>query len=345
MAESLLDAWAISETGFPRTGGSADQLRFLVNYAVLAPSTHNTQPWLFKIGREKLELYADRTRRLAVGDPKDRELTMSCGASLFHLRVAARHFGYRDVVETFPSPENPDLLARFGLNGPMAVAPEDDVLFQAITRRRTNRLPFEARPVPESLLSALRVAVAEEGVWCHLVPSVKERDAVAELVGAGAQRQLADKQYRREIAGWMRSNWTGLRDGMPGYAMGLRGLTALLAPSFVRTFDTGQAQGERDRRRAMSAPVLAVLGTESDTPQAWLAAGQAVARTLLRCRSEGVWASFFNQVIEVDDLRSKLSGVVGRGGFPQLLLRLGYCSEVRPTPRRTTSEVLQGQEG
>ena len=342
MSEPFLDAWAISETGFPRTAGPTDQLRFLVNYAVLAPSTHNTQPWLFKIGREKLELYADRTRCLAVADPKDRELTISCGASLFHLRIAARHFGYREVVETFPSQDNPDLLARFGLSSQREATPEDNVLFQAITQRRTNRLPFEARPVPETLLSALQVAATEEGAWCHLVEGIKERDAVAELAAEGAQKQLADKQFRREIAAWMRPNRTGLRDGIPGYAMGLGGLMAFLAPSLTRMFNTGLAQAKEERQRATGAPVLAVLGTESDTPHAWLAAGQAVARVLLRCRGEGVWASFFNQVIEVADLRSKLSEVVGRNGFPQLLLRLGYCSEVRPTPRRRASEVLQG---
>jgi len=81
MAEPISDAWVVSDTAFPRTAGPTDQLRFLVNYAVLAPSTHNTQPWLFKVGGEKLELYADRTRSLAVADPEDRELTGKCNHS------------------------------------------------------------------------------------------------------------------------------------------------------------------------------------------------------------------------------------------------------------------------
>lgn len=342
MAAPYLDAWAISETGFPRTAGPAEQLRFLVNYAVLAPSTHNTQPWVFKIVGEKLELYADRTRCLAVADPKDRELTISCGASLFHVRIAARHFGYQEAVELFPSRDKPDLLARFGLSSQREATPEEHVLFQAIAQRRTNRLPFEALPLPETLLSALPAAATEEGAWCHLVQSVQERSAVAELAAEGARKQLADKQFRREIAAWMRPNRTGLRDGIPGYAMGLGRLKAFLAPFLIRLFNTGKEQAEDDRQRARGAPVLAVLGTDSDTSQAWLAAGQAVARVLLRCRGEGVWASFFNQVIEVADLRAKLGEVVARNGLPQLLLRLGYCSEVRPTPRRPASEVLQG---
>jgi nitroreductase len=34
---------------FPIAGTPAEQLRFLLHYAVLAPSGHNSQPWLFKI--------------------------------------------------------------------------------------------------------------------------------------------------------------------------------------------------------------------------------------------------------------------------------------------------------
>ncbi len=37
----------INEADFPRFGSPQDQLRFLLGYAVLAPSARNTQPWLW----------------------------------------------------------------------------------------------------------------------------------------------------------------------------------------------------------------------------------------------------------------------------------------------------------
>jgi hypothetical protein len=60
---------------------------------VLAPSGHNTQPWLFNVSGDAVELHADRTRGLPVVDPEDRALVISCGAALFFLRTAIRHFG------------------------------------------------------------------------------------------------------------------------------------------------------------------------------------------------------------------------------------------------------------
>src|SRR5215212_1263380 len=98
----LDDSWNISEEGFPAQGGSEEKLRFVLNYAVLAPSGHNTQPWLFGLSGDEEELYADRTRGLPVVDPEDRALIIGCGAALFYLRTALRHFGYAGEVEIFP---------------------------------------------------------------------------------------------------------------------------------------------------------------------------------------------------------------------------------------------------
>ena len=127
---------------------------------------------------------------------------------------------------------------------------------------------------------------------------------------------------------------------MPGYAHRLGNVTSVLAPLVVRTFDIGKGQAARDRELAAGSPVLIILGTERDTVQAWLAAGQALERVLLHARAEEVWGSFLDQPIELPELRGKLLDMLGLIGFPQFLLRLGYGQEVKPTPRRTPGEVL-----
>src|SRR6056297_3363168 len=92
---------------FPANGSEKDQLRFLLGYAIQAPSGHNSQPWLFRLRDDAVELYADRRRALPVVDPQDRELTMSCGAALDHLAVAARYFGPAPVLEPLPTRATP----------------------------------------------------------------------------------------------------------------------------------------------------------------------------------------------------------------------------------------------
>ena len=335
-----LDVWALSALDLPDYATPAQKLRFLLRYAILAPSTHNTQPWLFHIRGDELELYADRPRALHTMDPDDRELIMSCGAALFHLRVAMRRFAYQGEIKAFPDRMDPDLLARVQLGGRRDASVEERLLFEAIRKRRTNRQPFKDDPVPDSLLKVLQEAAQIEGAFLRIIAREEERFNVADLVAEGDRIQWANKRFRLELAAWMHPNRNEHHDGIPGYAQGMNDLLSCAGPIAIRTFDMGEGQAAKDRDVALYSPVLALLCTETDTPEAWLAAGQALDRMLLRARVEDVWASFLNQPIEVPQLRKKLREVIDRPCFPQLLVRLGFSSDVKPTPRRHVEEVL-----
>jgi hypothetical protein len=293
---------------------------------------------LFAIEDDAVELYADKTRALPVADPEDRELTISCGAALLNLRIALHTFGYHDIVESFPHPEVDDLLARVRIHLGCQPTAEDTLLFDAIPRRRTNRLPFEHREVPPALLAALEGEADDEGAWLHIVQGESTRQAVADLISGAETMLWSDMRYRREVAAWLHPHRRHRREGIPGYAPGLADLKTLLGSAFVPAPSGRVAPSETVR--IVEAPVLAVLGTDSDTPFDWLAAGQALERVLLRARADGVWASFLNQPIEVQEVRLYLRAILGRSGLPQVVLRLGYAPGVPATPRRPVNEVL-----
>ncbi|MBI4501119.1 MAG: nitroreductase [Gemmatimonadetes bacterium] len=324
---------------FPVSGSPAAKLRAALKFAVLAPSSHNSQPWRFRIARDTLDLHADRSRNLPVVDPRDRELTISCGAALFNLRVALRHFGYEGTYQLLPDLYDADLLAAISLGSAHDPSEEDHALFDAICRRRTYRLPFENRELPQGLVVGLRRAATQEGAWFRPLGS-GARSAAAELTAEADQLQMADRRFRQELADWMHPNRTASRDGMPGYALGLGDIMSAAAPLAVRTFDMGDGQAARSKDLIANSPLLAVLGTEGDSVKDWLAAGQALEHVLLRAQMENVSASFLNQAIEVADLRPRLAAIAGRKDYPQILLRMGYGKGVRATPRREVAEIL-----
>jgi nitroreductase len=332
--------WYPDEACFPRAGDVAERLGFLVRYAVLAPSSHNTQPWRFETREDALELYADRSRGLRVVDPEQRELVISCGAALYYLRLALKHFGYRPIVQVFPAGERSDFLALVRIGPEAAPTPWEKEMFRAIPTRRTNRKPFKALDVPIALIEDLSDLASAEGAWLNLVRGEFGRDAVMNLVTAGNRVQYANPAFRRELASWMRPHDTKAGDGIPGYGLGMGDLTARVGPLVLRHFNLGRGQASKDRRLVDGSPILAVLGTRDDEPPDWLAAGQGLAAILLLARANGVWASFLNQPVEVPQLRRKLTDLLGTDGFPQLLLRMGYGEEVHPTPRRSLEEVL-----
>jgi hypothetical protein len=324
---------------FPVDGTEEQLLEFVLRFAVRAPSGHNTQPWRFAISDDLLHLYADRSRRLPVVDPEDRALVISCGAALAHLTVALRHFGYAGDPTPFPDPADPDLLATVGLGNTHTPQPGDHELFEAIDERHTHRAAFDGRTIPHPILAQLKRDTQETGAAVHVFTGDEPQAALAKLVGKGDRTQFSDAGFRRELAAWVRPNRTRRLDGMPGYAFGISDLPSVLGPTMIARFDTGARQAKKDEALALTAPALVVLSTAGDTPSDWLVAGQAVAVLLLRAAADGLAASFLNQPIEVPALRGRLRHLVG-GGSPQLLLRIGYATTDRRTPRRTVADVL-----
>lgn len=313
----------------------------LLHYAVMAPSGHNTQPWLFRISGGAAELLCDRSRWLPTVDPEGRELVMSCGAALLNLRLAIAHFGYEAEIGVLPEASNEDLLARVRLIGEGA-APEDTSLFDAIAERRTNRFAFAPTPVADPMLEQIEEAARGEGAWVVVVRGAADRRRLAELIAEGDRIQADDPDLRKELAAWVRSNHSPRRDGLRGYSFGHGRFASLLAPLYVRYANWGDSQAEADEVLASSGPVLAVLGTETDDRRSWMAAGQALGRALLVAQAHGVSASFFNQPIEVPELRDRLRAAVAASGYPQLCFRLGFGKPVMPSPRRAIEDVVVG---
>jgi hypothetical protein len=324
---------------FPAWAGPAERLRYLLRYAVLAPSRHNTQPWLFEIEGPELRVYGDWRRALKVADPQGRELVMSCGAALYNVEVAARHFGHATSVELASGSRKDGLLGRLRLEERRSPTADDEALFAAIPLRHTNRFAFDAREVPFGAVTALVREVAEQGAVLRVVER-SARTEVGELVAEGDRIQWASARFRAELAAWSRSNAGAAIDGMPGYAHGLSDSASLVHRMLVRLRGRHD-EAQRARAYALHTRALLALCTREDGVADWFVAGQAMQRALLSATAGGMSASYFSQAVEVPQVRGKLRAALGERGYPQLLFRLGFGAPVRSTPRRPVDLVLR----
>jgi hypothetical protein len=335
-----LDPWAIQDSAYPRAGTPQERLRFLIGYAILAPSGHNTQPWLFRLGDDHVDLLADRTRALPVVDPDDRALVISCGAALGTLEIAMRRFGHDPQVNVLIGGAEPDLLARVAFGGAWRPDKQDLALCRAITERRTTRLAYEDRPLDEALLQALDRAAAAPEVEFHAITQQGRKSRIARLVAEGDQAQFADPRFRRELAAWVHSRRSASRDGMSGANFGMPDLLSGVGAMVIRTFNLGDGVAAKDEAIASFSPALGVLATERDMPADWLAVGRALSRVMLTIAASGATAAYLNQPIEVAALRPRLRDEAGVAGVPQLLFRIGYGPRIAPSVRRPVSAVL-----
>lgn len=308
--------------------------RVLLEAAVAAPSVHNTQPWLFLLRPDAIDLYADPSRQLRRADRTGRELLVSCGAALFNLRVAAEHVGLRSQVSILPDRDDPTLVAQVSL------ARRDDstsslgTFYTVIPRRHTNRLPFRDEPVPEAAVSRLREAATLENAALRCYSDADEVARLVSLMHDAEFEERLDPVIGSERAAWVGAERSG--DGVPSTALGPR------PADFGSPFrDLGPlADPGRDSARFEATPTVAVLSTAHDLPIDWVRAGQALQRVLLVATSEGLAASFMNQPLGHPDLRWLVRSPMTGGGHPQMLMRIGFGDEVPATPRRPLRDVL-----
>jgi hypothetical protein len=339
MTMGMADGQTEVTTARARRALARNPLRVALEHAVLAPSTHNTQPWRFRVRAGRVDVFTDPRRALSVIDPSGRQQIMSVGAALYNLRVALRRFGVRPEVEAFPDPLLPDLVARVTLGGQHRPSGLDLELFEAIPRRRTNRQPFSPRPVSFRIVDELAsLAELEGATLTRLHPRAKA--PLAEVITLADRAQFGDRAFRRELTRWLVPWGSRRRDGIP-FAKKEYGSTLPVGPMMVRTFDIGGRVAAKERDLATGSPVLIVLGSPGDQREDWLAVGQALEAVLLRGTCFGLSASFLNQPLELGALRPRVAELAGGATVPQLVLRMGYGPPVRePTPRRPLAAVL-----
>ena len=317
-------------------------LRNAVAAAVMAPSSHNTQPWKFRIVEDRIDVIADGARHLSVIDRERRQLVMSCGCALFNARVAVRAMGYRDDVSVMlVDADEPGHLATLRLGERIISGEADRALMHAIALRRTNRKPYLDRPVSSEIADALISTAACNGAWMvRLTPDQKA--TIAALVDEADRLQFADPAFRHELASWLTPRVTLRRDGIPfvekeyGSAMPFAVVRALRNP------ELGEQVGEVEHARTLASPFVVVLGIDSDDPADWLRCGEALEAVLLHATHLGLSAAFLNQCLEVPELRGRVVSAIGRPGYPQMVLRFGYPAEPvdHPAPRRELVDVL-----
>ena len=173
-----------------------------VTLACRAPSLHNSQPWRWKnADGAALHLFADRKRLVPATDRSGREMILSCGAVLDHLRVAIAAAGWDTAVARFPDPTQPDHVAAVEF-GPLPIVGDTQrARADAIHRRRTDRLPFAAPRGWDTLESTLRGLVDAAVVMLDVVPDdARPQLADASRLTESLRRQ--DPTHQSELRWW-----------------------------------------------------------------------------------------------------------------------------------------------
>jgi nitroreductase len=283
-----------------------------------APSILNTQPWRWRVHPDGLELFAEPARQLAAGDTQRRWLTLSCGASLHHARVALAADGWLTRVARLPDATRPDLLATLLVTGRSSPTAAAIRLGQAIAIRHTDRRPVSDKPLAAAFMDSITAAARAEAPLHVFTP-----DQVMDLATAASHAaavQADDPSVAEELAYWTgpaTPEGTGLPAGvLPDH----RAQTTVPGRDFGRTGTLPIGSGH-DR-----TAVYAMLFGDTDGPQSWLRSGEALSAAWLTATTLGVSVVPLSGVIEVVFTRQSLRRLISNLGYPHLVVRLGVAN-------------------
>lgn len=327
------DVWNLSEQDFPGTAPIELQLRFLLRYAILAPSVRNTQPWRFAVEGNLVDLFADPGRGLPVADPDQRELYISLGCALENLLVAAEHFGFRHEVSYLPAPDDGRLAATvtFAPGGTRSPAREG-IALEAILARHNDNSVYRPVAVPPALCRCLQACQTEAEPRFDLTDDRLFHRWVERLTLEADRHEFADPEFRAEIAYWIGQG-----------ALSSSGLTARLGSLAVSRLDLGESVARQDHKIVESAALLGVISAASDTHLDHIRTGQLFERVWLTATTIGVSIHPMSQTMRRPQLRAAVAELLPTTGqIPQHLFRVGYSAREAPryTPRRPLGEAL-----
>lgn len=323
-----VDVWSIKESDFPNKGAAEDKLNFLLNYAILAPSSHNTQPWKFNVTGDEIRLFADKTKWLEISDADQRELYISQGTALENLILAATHFGY-DCSVTYPS-GNGSLAAVVKLT-PAKTPANDTMLFEAITADHSSQNSNDVKAIPKGTLQALQNNSGGSGIKLSLTTNEKSKNEFRDIIISADQKLFTDPNYKSELGYWLGRG-----------TMGPTGIQAVLAQLRVLFLDVSADQAKKDSGLVNSSPVLGFISSDENDRISQIRAGQLLERVRLEAAASGIGLQPMSQALEVPETKANLSEILPQGsGDPQYVFVLGYNLPLdEHTPRTSLKDSI-----
>ena len=308
-----------------------------VRYATLAPSSHNTQCWNFRIGEDMVSVLPDFERRCPVVDPDDHHLFVSLGCAAENFIQAAAAGGVRGAA-SFNADSG---FVHIALEpAPPVVSP----LFEAIPLRQSTRGEYDGKPISLQDLKLLETAGAGYGVSVLLLTGRQAMERVLEFVIQGNTSQMRDRRFVDELKQWVRFNGahaarTG--DGLFAGSAGNPSVPTWLGRRMFDLFFTEGAENDKYARHVRSASGIAVFVSERDDKAHWVEAGRAFERFALQATALGIRHAHLNQPVEVSSIRPEFAGFLEIGGQrPDLVVRFGRGPELPRSVRRPLDAVV-----
>lgn len=342
MLKENYKSWGIDINDFFDKKTEKEKLTFLLNFAVLAPSSHNSQPWAFSVEKNSILVYAEPKRRLKVGDKDSRFLFISLGCAIANIVIAADYYGLSTKI-TY-TPDSSDELAAILSFGKIQkeVDKNDKHLVFAICHRSVNREKYEPKLPPQSFLEEVGI-LGNSQLSIDIISGQSIKEKLADIVVDSAVEVMEDSNFRVELSHYVKTNITKSKVGIPAFGMGIPTLISLIVPALVKYFNMDKVSQNSFRNLLKNfTPIFVVLSTKTDKKTDWIKVGETYQKIALLAEQKNIKTAIWGAPTITEKYSKKIQNVLGNHFRPQIFFRMGYSKKNQPhSPRLSVSEVLK----
>jgi hypothetical protein len=357
-----LEAWA-------GPGAEPDLRRWALGYAILAPNSHNRQPWLVDLSQANvITLFVDRERMLPMTDPWFRQIVVSQGTFLESLVIALRERGVEPTVKLFPQgefkPREVDARPVAQISWAQATAVKKDPLFAQLLKRHTAKVEYDtAQTVTADTVGQLKTALIDSSISFGSTLDAAQIASLRTLCWQSAKVELLTPRTVMESVKLTRVGPDEIlqhRDGISVNSMVPR--LAAMVGAFDRS--NPPAEGSTAYKNMMSRfeghsnTAMGFVWLSTPTARhaangtmrsAEVNAGRAYMRLQLKATELGLQIHPMSQAPQefpemkpfYDALHQRLVGKPATEETVQMFCRIGYCALQQHTPRRAVAGFVK----
>ncbi len=336
--------WHIKPEKFPDQGDIQSKIRYLLRFAILAPSAHNTQPWKCKIIDTSVHIYFDQNHALGLSDPVHRQAYLSLGCFVTNLIVAAKAFNMKPKTTWLPEGESiinaAATIELYGINTAQYTE-ENTQGLKLILNRRVDRSRYNGVKIPIEDIILIKDIEHDKDLSIDIISDQQPIKKISRMVRVGMEFAFRNPKFRKELAEYVIPNSSTRNDGIPGHTANLGLLESLVMPHAIRQFDIGNSQGKKEEKLFLSSSSVIIVSSQTDDLYAWLRAGALYQQIALKLTELKISHAVSGAPIEAPLLPQKIQHLLGSDNRPQMLFRIGYSNSLaNHSPRRGVSDIL-----
>jgi len=299
--------------------------------ASLAPSGHNTQPWLVKYIEPYHWIVAnDKSKWLPAVDPTQRETMLSIGAFIQNLEFAANNAGYSCNFNMLAKTNQDEDILEVQLKKNIAAIKYD---ISKIKKRRTVRSGYLNDVLKNEDAAYLQ---ENENDFFHFLPNnSKEHQWINEQTVEANRLQSYRDAAQKELSEWIRFSSSQAKkncDGLTTAGMEIAGISGWVLRNFYTQKDVltnkFREQGiDKVKNQVAHSAGWFIITSKDHLPETLLETGKRFQRFFLKVRDKNIAIHPMTQILEETETKKQLNTSIGITDEIQFILRTGYLSQ------------------